>query len=84
MRRNLQRAYLRYILHGHLLAPDSSLPQDARSAAWASLTELKANLDALFDADGAAKFDPLSDAHLRESQARIAKALDASLNLATY
>ncbi len=85
-RRNLQRAFLKYVLLNHLLNPPSSLPQDARSVAWAAVAELGEDLEALLQkADqNAVALDPLSDAHLRESQIRIKKALEAAFSVQNY
>lgn len=86
-RRNLQRSYLKFFLLEDVLNPWPGLPQDARSVAWATLTKLKQNVDDLIeelDAATGVELDALTDAHLRESQVRMEKALDAAFSVRNY
>lgn len=83
-RRNLQRTFLKYVLLNHTLNPSSRLPQDARSVAWATLHQLQGELTKVLDNGQDAKLDALSNAHLRESKARIAKALEAAFSVVNY
>ncbi|MBD3268026.1 DUF5117 domain-containing protein [bacterium] len=85
LRRDLQRTYLQYILMAHTLNPSYALPQDARSIAWNTLKSLKTKLDdtleKIEEENGESEVDALSLAHLRETQARIDKALDAAFSI---
>ncbi len=79
-RRDLQRYFLKYFLLEDVLNPWPGMPQDARSVAWSTLNDLKVKLDTVAEAD----LDGLSQAHVRESQARVNKALDAAFAVVNY
>jgi len=84
-RRNLQRAYLKYVLLDHVLDPSYNLPQDARSVAWATLRDLRDRLLPVVRASKSdAPLDTLSAAHLEESLERVNKALDAAFNVTNF
>lgn len=80
MRRNLQRAHLDH-LTALLLDPqvdDTQVPPDARALARWELSRLSERLD---ETVGGSSLDVYTKAHLAESQARIDRALEASLAL---
>jgi hypothetical protein len=77
LRRNLQRSYLRDLCS--LAMGRTGAPQDCQTVAYVELDELKRAIDRLLN--GKVKLDTYSNAHLRESAARIEKALDAKLSL---
>ncbi len=88
-RRDLQRYHLKFFLLPDLLQDPSSsmyVPQDMRSIAWVTLTELKNNIQKLLENVGFSnvKLDPLSEAHLMESKLFIEKALDAAFTIRSY
>lgn len=84
-RRNLQRAYLKYVLLDHVLDPSFNLPQDARSVAWATLRDLRDRLLPVVRASKSdAPLDALSAAHLEESLERVNKALDAAFSVTNF
>ena len=73
MRRDLQRAYIDQ-LTTIVVKPGERTPADARSVARARLTDLNRRIGARLTTPA---FDAYTLAHLQESRARIAKALDA-------
>jgi hypothetical protein len=75
MRRSLQREHLGMMI-GMMLQPAPGTPEDARTLAWSELTVLQARLIAAQKAPAA---DAYTRAHLAESAARIARALDARI-----
>jgi hypothetical protein len=80
IRRNLQRSYLKQ-LSGLALGP-SAAPQDCQTVAYAELANLQQRIKALLDNQPvASKLDTYSRAHLQESAARIAKVLEARIEL---
>jgi hypothetical protein len=84
-RRNLQRAYLKYVLLDHVLDPSVNLPQDARSIAWATLRDLRNRMTPMVrDSKSDAPLDAMSAAHLEESLERVNKALDAAFSVTNF
>ncbi|MBW7939574.1 MAG: zinc-dependent metalloprotease, partial [Candidatus Omnitrophica bacterium] len=86
-RRDLQRAYMQYILLDQVLNPSFALPMDARAMAWSTVNGLKAKIDSVLNKlneNPSLKMDGLSLAHLKEIQARIQKAQDSNLFMQTY
>lgn len=77
-RRDLQRAYLDEMIEIVTDAP-SDMPADARSVARAQLTDVNNRITRRLTPPY--NFDAYTEAHLREAQARIEKALDAGLSL---
>jgi hypothetical protein len=75
LRRNLQRAYLEHL--SRLALGQTRAPQDCQTIAYARLADLKQQIDDLLA--GEIELDGYSDAHLRETSARIAKVLDATM-----
>ncbi|MDX1944716.1 MAG: zinc-dependent metalloprotease [Pirellulaceae bacterium] len=81
LRRNLQRSYLQR-LSTLALGQSSTAPQDCQTVAWSELASLNQRMKSLLDNQAiAGKLDPYTRAHLQESSARIAKVLDAKLEL---
>lgn len=78
LRRNLQRAYLSQI--SQLAMGNSSAPADCSTLAYAELAALDSRIKALL-ANGNAKLDSYTRAHLTETSTRIQKVLDAKLTL---
>ncbi|HJS43916.1 MAG TPA: zinc-dependent metalloprotease [Gemmatimonadales bacterium] len=76
MRRDLQRGYIDQ-LTTLIVTPGDRTPADARAVARARLVDLNRRLGARLSTP--ATFDAYTVAHLQEVRARIAKALDASL-----
>ncbi len=84
-RRDLQRAYLKYVLLDHVLDPSYNLPQDARSVAWSTLRDLRDRLLPVVRASkSASPLDALSAAHLEEALERVNKALDAAFTVTNF
>ncbi|HZN36320.1 MAG TPA: zinc-dependent metalloprotease [Pirellulaceae bacterium] len=82
MRRNLQRSYLKEL--SDLALGVSNAPQDCQTVAYSELANLQQRIKSLLDNQPvASKLDTYSRAHLQETGARIAKVLDARLNLPT-
>jgi hypothetical protein len=80
MRRNLQRSYLRDL--SELALGTSPAPQDCQTIAYLELSNLQQRIKSLLDNQPvASKLDAYSRAHLQESAARIAKVLDAHIEL---
>jgi hypothetical protein len=80
LRRNLQRSYLKEL--SRLALGPSAAPQDCQTVAYAELSNLQQRIKSLLDNQPVAnKLDTYSRAHLQESAARIAKVLEARLNL---
>ena len=78
-RRGLQREHLKQLIK-LVLEADSGTPEDARSLARLHLEEINTQIQrVLQNAQG--RLDDYSLAHLKESQVRIAKALDASFQV---
>lgn len=78
MRRSLQRQHLSMMI-GLMLQPAPGTPEDASSLAWAELTVLRARLLTARNSSVAA--DASTRAHLAESAARIARALEARVSM---
>ena len=76
MRRDFQRGYVDQ-LTTLIVTPGDRTPADARAVARARLVDLNRRLGARLSTP--ATFDAYTVAHLQEVRARIAKALDASL-----
>ena len=86
-RRDLQRSFLKTVLLRDVLNPSSMLPQDARAVAWVTLGGLKSKIDSVLEEVGDnsdTDLDALSLAHLKESQTRIAKALESAYSVTNY
>ena len=86
-RRDLQRTYLKNILLRDLLNPYYGLPEDARSMARTTLDTLKKDVDGILQTvaqNSSVELDPLSLAHLQETQIRIDKALEAAYSVTNY
>jgi Met-zincin/Domain of unknown function (DUF5117) len=82
VRRNLQRSYLEDL--SKLALGSSAAPQDCQTVAYAELSNLQQRIKSLLDNQPvASKLDTYSRAHLQESNARIAKVLDARFQLPT-
>jgi hypothetical protein len=77
-RRDLQRAYLD-LLTTMVARPADRTPSDARSVARARLVDLNRRLAARLTPP--VTFDAYTTAHLQEARARIAKALEAGLDV---
>jgi Met-zincin/Domain of unknown function (DUF5117) len=77
MRRSLQREYVATMI-GLMLQPAPGTPEDARTLAWAELTALR---ERLLAAQRHPAADPYTRAHLAESAARIARALEARMSM---
>jgi hypothetical protein len=82
MRRDLQREHLTVMI-GLMLQPADGTPEDARALARAELTALHVSLVAAQKSRAAAA-DLSTRAHLAESAARIARALDARVGLPVH
>lgn len=78
MRRDLQRVYID-VLTEIVATPPDRMPADARAVARAELAGLDRRLAARLSPP--ASFDAYTAAHLHESRARIAKALEAGLEV---
>jgi hypothetical protein len=77
-RRDLQRAYLDRMTE-ILVEPSDRMPADARAVTRDRLSDLDTRLARALASPGS--FDAYTRAHLRESRARIAKALEAGLEV---
>lgn len=77
VRRDAQRLHLSALI-AMVVAPMAGTPEDARSLARATLTELDRDLVHALDEDGAT-LDAYTRAHLIDSHERIARALDAQM-----
>ncbi len=78
-RRGLQREHLKQLIK-LMLDPDSGTPEDARSLARHHLEEINSEIQRLLQ-NAQGKLDDYSLAHLKESQVRVSKALDASFQV---
>ncbi len=77
LRRNLQRAYLKELCS--LALYGLGAPQDCQTLAYAELQELEEKMQTLLKRNK--KLDAYTEAHLKESAARIQKVLDAKVTL---
>jgi hypothetical protein len=80
IRRSLQREHLETMI-ALMLQPAPGTPEDARTLAWAELTALRGRLLA---AQRPPAVDPYTRAHLAESAARVARALDAPVTVPAH
>jgi hypothetical protein len=81
MRRNLQRSFLKD-MSKLALGSSTITPEDCQTIAYAELANLQQRIKSLLDNQPvASKLDSYSRAHLQESAARIAKVLDARMQL---
>jgi Met-zincin/Domain of unknown function (DUF5117) len=81
MRRNLQRSFLKD-MSKLALGSSTITPEDCQTIAYAELANLQQRIKSLLDNQPvASKLDAYSRAHLQESAARIAKVLDARMQL---
>ena len=78
LRRNLQRIYLKEL--AQIAMGDTGAPQDTQTVAYAELASLQENIKKAL-ANGEAKLDPYTKAHLTETSSRITKVLEADLQL---
>jgi len=77
VRRDLQRLHLNAMVR-MLLSPAPGTPEDARSLARATLTDLAGGIDHALD-EARDDLDDYTRAHLADSRERIARALDAPM-----
>jgi hypothetical protein len=77
VRRDLQRLHLNALIR-MIVSPAPDMPEDARTLARATLSELGSELDRGL-LRRAAELDPYTKAHLLDSKERIAQALNAQL-----
>ncbi|MGL4514920.1 MAG: zinc-dependent metalloprotease [Lacipirellulaceae bacterium] len=77
LRRNLQRSVLARLLR--MALNQTFAPEDCATIAYQELSDLKESIDELLEDEP--KLDPYSLAHLRETSARIEKALDSEVLL---
>ena len=78
-RRGLQREHLKQLIK-LVLDADSGTPEDARSLARLHLEEINTQIQGVLQ-NAQGRLDDYSLAHLKESQVRVAKALDASFQV---
>ena len=78
-RRGLQREHLKQLIK-LVLEADSGTPEDARSLARLHLEEINTQIQGVLQ-NAQGRLDDYSLAHLKESQVRVAKALDASFQV---
>ena len=78
-RRGLQREHLKQLIK-LVLEADSGTPEDARSLARLHLEEINTQIQGVLQ-DAQGRLDDYSLAHLKESQVRVTKALDASFQV---
>ena len=79
LRRNLQRIYLKRV--SQMALGDSDAPQDCQTVAYAELKALSERINKLLTSG--VKLDDYTRDHLQETSARIAKVLDARMQLKT-
>jgi hypothetical protein len=77
VRRDLQRLHLNAMVR-MVLSREPGTPEDARSLARATLTDLAAGIDHALD-EGRDELDEYTRAHLADSRERIARALEAPM-----
>lgn len=77
LRRNLQREHLKQLIRLVLRPAQSTVPEDATTLARASLTELQTKIHNVLNTGKVT--DPVSNAHLQETDDRIASALQAQM-----
>ena len=77
LRRNLQREHLKQLIRLVLRPAQSPVPEDATTLARASLTGLQTKIHNVLNAGKVT--DPISNAHLQETDDRIASALQAQM-----
>jgi hypothetical protein len=77
LRRNLQREHLKQLIRLALRPGQSTVPEDATTLARASLTKIQTKIHDVLNA--AKVTDPVSNAHLQETDDRIATALQAQM-----
>ena len=77
LRRNLQRDYLTRL--SNLALGNSRAPEDCQTVAFAELKSIQEKMNKLLASN--VKLDDYSKAHMTESSARIAKVLDAKMDL---
>ena len=80
-RRALQREHLKQLIK-LILDADSGTPEDARSLARHHLGQINIRIQGILQ-NAQGRLDDYSLAHLKESQVRVAKALDASFQVQT-
>ena len=77
LRRNLQREHLKHLIRLVLRPGQSTVPEDATTMARASLTGLQTKIHSVLNAPKVT--DPISNAHLQETDDRITSALQAQV-----
>jgi hypothetical protein len=77
LRRNLQREHLKQLIRLALRPGQSTVPEDATTLARASLSKIQTKIHDVLNA--AKVTDPVSNAHLQETDDRIATALQAQM-----
>jgi len=77
LRRNLQREHLKHLIRLTLRPGQTAIPEDATTLARASLTEIQVKIHSALNAGK--MNDPTSNAHLQETDDRIATALQAQM-----
>ena len=77
LRRNLQREHLKQLIRLVLRPAQSPVPEDATTLARASLTGLQTKIHNVLNAGKVT--DPISNAHLQETDDRIGSALQAQM-----
>lgn len=80
LRRNLQREYASRLITIATDAEGSIFPTVARTLAWKTLRDLKADIDSKLESSNGA-MDPFTEAHLVETTTRIAAALNAQMSI---
>ena len=80
LRRNLQREHLKQLIRLALRPGQSPAPEDATTLARASLTKIQTTIHDVLNA--AKVTDPISNAHLQETDDRITTALRAQMQKA--
>jgi hypothetical protein len=77
LRRNLQRSYIKQL--SNLSLGRTSAPQDCQTVAFGELDRLKTKIDAYLEKSG--ELDTYTRSHLKETSARIAKVLEATVTM---
>ena len=81
LRRNLQREHLKHLIRLVLRPAQSPVPEDATTLARASLSGLQTKIHNVLNTGKVS--DPVSNAHLQETDDRITSALQAQMQKPT-